>query len=164
MKRSIKQRLEQRKRRIERRLEHLPTHGQGTIDHELVDVRIAIEKAWEPFHGRAGERQVMVTCDAETEMLLKTDASLLYLLFTNLLDNAITYVDDGGWISVNAAVASDSLWIEIANTGCRLGPEQQSRVFERFWRADVARADTGTHAGLGLALTQANSDWEFVLY
>ena len=128
--------------------------GQQTIDYELIDLRLALETAWEPFRTRAGDRQVTVSLHCESEVFLQTDASLLHLVLRNLLDNAITYVDDGGWISIDSAIATDGLQIEIANSGCRITAEQKSRVFERFWRADVARTDTGTHAGLGLALCQ----------
>ena len=42
--------------------------------------------------------------------------------------------------------------ITIANTGCTLDQNEVAHVFERFWRADGARRDTGVHCGLGLAL------------
>jgi signal transduction histidine kinase len=48
----------------------------------------------------------------------------------------------------------DSLSISVANTGCRLSEEEARHVFERFWRGDAARTDTGVHCGLGLALVQ----------
>jgi signal transduction histidine kinase len=42
--------------------------------------------------------------------------------------------------------------ISVANTGCDLTPEELPRVFERFWRKESARSQTGLHAGLGLSL------------
>ena len=128
--------------------------GQRTAEFELVDIGLAIQRAAGPVRAQAEERQIVITRDHRTDILLKTDAGLLNLLLTNLLDNAITYVDDAGWISIDADATSDGLLVEIANSGCQLTTEQQSRVLERFWRADASRTETGRHAGLGLSLCQ----------
>lgn len=76
-----------------------------------------------------------------------SDAEMLRMVIGNLLDNAVTYVDDGGAIDVTLTRAA----LVIGNTGCALPAGAAARVFERFWRGDEARP-TGTHAGLGLAL------------
>jgi signal transduction histidine kinase len=86
-----------------------------------------------------GQRLVQVT--------RATDGDMLRLVVHNLLDNAASYVDDGGSIDVTLSETQ----LVIANSGCALAPDDAARVFERFWRGDAARA-TGTHAGLGLAL------------
>jgi signal transduction histidine kinase len=69
------------------------------------------------------------------------------MVIGNLLDNAISYVDDGGEVAVRLRGRR----LEIENTGCTLAPADAAHVFERFWRGDAARS-AGTHAGLGLAL------------
>ncbi|MEO7736255.1 MAG: ATP-binding protein [Kofleriaceae bacterium] len=81
------------------------------------------------------------------QVTIATDGDMLRLVVHNLLDNAVSYVDDGGTIEV--ALTEERL--VIANSGCTLPARDAARVFERFWRGDAARM-TGTHAGLGLAL------------
>lgn len=81
------------------------------------------------------------------QVTIATDGDMLRLVVHNLLDNAASYVDDGGTIEI--VLTEDRL--VIANSGCTLVADDAARVFARFWRGDAARA-TGTHAGLGLAL------------
>lgn len=95
---------------------------------------------------RADERAVSVTCELPL-VTATTDRDQLLLVIQNLLDNAVSYVDDRGAISVELSPGT----ITISNTGCALAPADIERVFERFWRGDAARS-AGTHAGLGLAL------------
>lgn len=87
-------------------------------------------------------------------LTVKADAGLLRQLFINLFSNAAAYADQNGLVSVEAADVRGWVEVTIANTGCTLQPEQAERVFDRFWRGDQARKGTGTHAGLGLALSK----------
>lgn len=128
--------------------------GRAAIDREIVDVAMVLEHGWQAFQKRAAQRRVNVTWEIASGTLLNTDANQFRMLLTNLFDNAVSYVDDRGNICIRAHVDRRGLQILVENTGCRLTSEQASRVFERFWRADTSRGETGTHAGLGLALCQ----------
>lgn len=95
-------------------------------------------------HARRAEQRKLVI---ETELAptkLDTDGEKLRVVVDNLIDNAVSYADEGGTIRV---VLGDTL--EISNTGCTL--ESVDRVFDRFWRGDQARS-AGAHGGIGLAL------------
>jgi two-component system sensor histidine kinase VicK len=76
------------------------------------------------------------------------------MVLSNLLENAVEYVNDMGTIHVGAKGSANGVEASIINTGCHLPPEDVPHVFERFWRGDKGRADTGVHYGLGLALVQ----------
>ena len=95
---------------------------------------------------RCAARKVTVTSRL-AQVTIATDGDMLRLVVHNLLDNAVSYVDDGGAIEV----ALTDEWLTISNSGCALPAGDAARVFDRFWRGDAARV-TGTHAGLGLAL------------
>jgi signal transduction histidine kinase len=128
--------------------------GAAAVDREIIDVSMLLEQVWQPFQPIAVQRRVEVEWDVERGTLLNTDANQFRVLLTNLFDNAISYVDGGGQVRVRAAVSPAGLEIRIENTGCRLASDQASLVFERFWRGDASRGETGRHAGLGLALCQ----------
>jgi signal transduction histidine kinase len=74
------------------------------------------------------------------------------MIVTNLLENASEYVNSGGSIEISASREGDRTVVRVMNTGCMLAPDQAERVFEPFWRADIARVTPVTHAGLGLAM------------
>jgi signal transduction histidine kinase len=61
---------------------------------------------------------------------------------------------EAGHIEVVAKQLGKSTELTITNTGCLLSQDDARHVFERFWRGDASRSDTGIHCGLGLALVQ----------
>ncbi|MGE0396351.1 MAG: ATP-binding protein [Kofleriaceae bacterium] len=98
---------------------------------------------------RAGERAL--TLDAQLEpATAAVDRDELRVIVANALDNAVSYASEGTTIRIATRSHADRVRIEIANA-TTLEAADASRVFDRFWRADPARA-AGAHAGLGLAL------------
>jgi signal transduction histidine kinase len=86
------------------------------------------------------------------------DADLLGRLLLNLLDNAIKHSPNGGTIQVRLSRRGGEFHVSVADQGPGIPPESRDRVFERFFRADEARArdESGntTGAGLGLAIAR----------
>jgi two-component system, OmpR family, sensor histidine kinase SenX3 len=74
---------------------------------------------------------------------------------TNLIGNAIAYSDDGTRVAVSVRHADDGL-VEVAVTDQGLGiePEEQERIFERFYRVDAARSRATGGTGLGLSIVK----------
>lgn len=71
-------------------------------------------------------------------------------VFGNLISNAVRYTPEGGEIKVRAGGGADGLWVEVADNGLGIDPEEFERIFERFYR--VKNADTRTIVGTGLGL------------
>jgi signal transduction histidine kinase len=78
------------------------------------------------------------------------DAARLGHALRNLLDNALTYTDRGGRITLAAAIDADAVVLSIADTGIGISPEHLPHVFEKFFRVPGQSRGTGT--GLGLAI------------
>jgi signal transduction histidine kinase len=76
------------------------------------------------------------------------------MILSNLFANAAEYADEGGRFEIAADRSPAAVTLRVANTGCRLSCGDAEHVFERFWRGDSSRSDTGIHSGLGLALVQ----------
>ncbi len=126
--------------------------GRVTIERRRVDVQRLLLNTWQPFAANAEDRHLSVSIGGPNRVVLATDEEQLRIVFSNLFDNAVEYADPHGSIRVECQMASQQLLLTVANSGCELNATQAERVFDRFWRADSARADTGLHAGLGLAL------------
>jgi signal transduction histidine kinase len=72
----------------------------------------------------------------------------------NLLTNALRHTPADGSVVVSARAAGNDLEVLVADTGEGLTDDARTRMFDRFWRADPARARNGGRAGLGLAIAQ----------
>jgi signal transduction histidine kinase len=103
-------------------------------------------------------RNVSLELDQPSESLYYGDEDMLRRMFLNLLDNAIKHTPPGGIVRVSLARQGRDYLIWVSDTGAGIPPEAQSHIFERFYRADKARARAeaanGGGAGLGLAISR----------
>jgi len=81
--------------------------------------------------------------------------SQLYRLVSNLIANAIQYTPPGGSVVVSLAAQDRSATITVKDTGIGIPAEEQSRIFERFYRVNSDRSRKTGGTGLGLAIAQA---------
>jgi signal transduction histidine kinase len=87
--------------------------------------------------------------------VLSADRRKLYLLFTNLLSNAVKFTAEGGRIQISVEVKTNEVWVSVADTGIGIPPEEQDRIFERFFQ--VERSLDRNYEGLGLGLSTSKS-------
>jgi signal transduction histidine kinase len=113
---------------------------------------------WQSLAATASARNVSVDWRPRGALYVESDRTCLKLILRNLLENAVTYVDSGGRITVESEKHSDGVRFAISNTGSQIGAVDASKVFDRFWRGSRAREGTGSHAGLGLAICQRLSE------
>src|SRR5207247_10531829 len=72
----------------------------------------------------------------------------------NLLSNALRYTDPGGSVQLRVRADRDHALLEVSDTGIGIAPEDQGRVFDRFWRSDRSRSRATGGAGIGLAVVR----------
>lgn len=105
--------------------------------------------------GRSKEIKVLVNDEISDTVFCSGDRTRLSQLLLNLLDNAIKYTQRGGEVTMNAVTKRviDDFVVEItiADNGPGIPEEFREKVFERFFRIDVARTRTGTGLGLPIA-------------
>ena len=84
------------------------------------------------------------------------DAERVHQVVANLLENAVRYSPRGGRVEVHARRCDNppGVTIEVLDEGPGIPETERGRVFERFYRADTARASSNGGAGLGLAIAQ----------
>ena len=90
----------------------------------------------------------------ETEVPVAADREGLRQVSGNLIDNAIKYTPGGGSVTVQLADVDDRVLLEVTDTGIGLSPDDQARVFERFYRVDRARSRDVGGTGLGLSIVK----------
>lgn len=82
------------------------------------------------------------------------DPERVHQVVANLLENAVRHSPHGGSVHVRARRSADSVTIEVLDEGPGIAAGDVDRVFERFYRADSARAASDGGAGLGLAIAR----------
>jgi signal transduction histidine kinase len=129
--------------------------GQLPLMREPVELYEPILNALDAIRPQADSREL--TLDARLPEQLPealVDASRLGQILRNLLRNAVTHTPPGGLINVHASADTRAVTIAVQDTGHGIEPEHLPHIFDRFYRADPARArDTGG-SGLGLAVVK----------
>jgi heavy metal sensor kinase len=128
--------------------------GQQALGREWLALDTLVEDVLTAMAPLAESRGVRLAHANGKEAAVEGDQTRLTQLLINLLDNAVKYTPAGGAVTV--AVRSEAPWavVEVADTGVGIAPEHLGRLFERFYRADPARARADGGAGLGLAISQ----------
>ncbi len=124
------------------------------MKREDVDLHsVALETA-ENLHDSAEKRGVKITVDGE-KTVVNGVRNLMYEIIYNLCDNAVKYNVDGGKINIRTYSDADgSAVVSVADTGIGIEPEQQGRVFERFYRVDKSHSKASGGTGLGLSIVK----------
>jgi signal transduction histidine kinase len=95
---------------------------------------------------------VPIRVDVDPDLEADGDPERVHQVVANLLENAVRFSPWG--VEVVARRATDGVQIEVLDHGPGIPPAEAERVFERFYRADVARSTSGGGAGLGLAIAR----------
>jgi signal transduction histidine kinase len=127
----------------------LPLRRQRT---NLGDLARASVDAVMPLAERSG---LSLSVAAPQGIHADVDPDRIRQVLRILLDNAIAYTASGGTIQVSAERQDARARIAVTDTGAGIAPEDQARVFDRFYRADRARARATGGTGLGLAIARA---------
>ncbi len=106
----------------------------------------------EPF---ANDKKIVFQSKFREEIKVMGDIPQLSRLFSNLLENALQYTPEEGRVSLDLYRQNRFAVISVRDTGIGIAPDQVSKVFDRFWRADKARTRREGGTGLGLAISEA---------
>ena len=126
--------------------------GAAALEAEPIDLRQVVRRVIggaEPLAERKGTR-IRVVGD-EQPVIAEADARRVERVLRNLVVNAVEH-GEGRDVVVRMAVAGGAVAVAVRDYGVGLKPGEATRVFNRFWRADPARARTTGGTGLGLSI------------
>lgn len=83
---------------------------------------------------------------------ISANEELLKQVWINLLDNAIKFTPEGHTVQVKVSESEDSVTVSVMNTGSEIPPEDQKKIFHKFYQADQSHATQGN--GVGLAVVK----------
>ena len=133
--------------------------GRVTIAIKPTDINAIITDLVNDRTMLASSRELTLTFIPDLNLVpALTDANLLNQAVSNLLTNAINYTPSGGSVTLSTHLveADGAHWvtIDIADTGVGISAEEQTRIFERFYRGTASRLTGAAGTGLGLAIAQ----------
>jgi signal transduction histidine kinase len=128
--------------------------GQLQLQRREVDLSEVITDVYRSQLPRARARQIDLRLDALQALPVYGDPDRLAQVFTNLVDNALTYTPSGGEVRLATRAANGSAEGIVTDTGPGIPEAELPRVFERFYRLEKSRArsEDGRGSGLGLAI------------
>lgn len=114
-----------------------------------------VESCVETAQPRASERNLRLSVNLPVGLPdVAGDRRRLAEVLDNLLQNAVQYTPAGGEILVTASPAGDDVVFTVSDTGIGIPQSDQPRIFERFYRVDVARSREVGGTGLGLSIAK----------
>ncbi|MDQ0707733.1 two-component system sensor histidine kinase SenX3 [Arthrobacter woluwensis] len=124
---------------------------QGTvvdINHVIAD---AVDRSKLPAESK---NITLVVGSAGTDARVFGDPDLLTTAFRNLIDNAIRYSPENTRVGIGIRSREGLIAVSVTDQGDGISPEDQERVFERFYRVDAARSRATGGTGLGLSIVK----------
>ncbi|MCC8244304.1 sensor histidine kinase [Saccharothrix luteola] len=119
-----------------------------------VEVDVVIDEAMGRSRLAAESAGIEIATDAPSGLDVEGDRTLLVTALSNLLDNAVAYSPPGSPVSVSRKLVDGFVEIAVTDRGIGIAEDQQTRVFERFYRVDKARSRATGGTGLGLAIVK----------
>ncbi|AIQ56338.1 sensor histidine kinase [Paenibacillus borealis] len=117
-----------------------------SLDEQIRRVIVALQPQW-------SARSISFELHLKA-VRLTADHDQFNQVWTNLLGNSIKFSRDGGVISVSIRQDNKNVTVRISDTGIGISPEDQKRIFERFFKADRSHSRKYSGSGMGLAIVK----------
>ncbi len=147
-----------------RRLEYLVSDllKLSRLEHDIPLEVDAIElvpfmhKIIDEFADTANQKKIKLSLESfDQQITVKADEELIHTVFENLIDNALKYTHENGFVTIQVFQSENNrVKIEVQDSGIGIEPKYHERIFQRFYRVDKARSRELGGTGLGLAIVK----------
>ena len=131
------------------------TRTSEDMNVETMDINSILElllKRLGPIAARAG---VKIIFESRRPVSAEVDEVKLTLALSNLVENAIKYNIEGGWVKVVLDADHQCFTVEVSDSGMGIPEESIEHIYERFYRVDKSHSREIGGTGLGLAITRS---------
>jgi signal transduction histidine kinase len=126
--------------------------GQINLDKELFNIKELSQDILYNYDIRAKEKNVRLLSEFQEHLpLVSADIRWIDRVVQNLLDNAIKYVNDGGFVKITIFSENDLLHFKVCNSGQAIKAEHLPNIFDRYFKSENRTAES---TGLGLAIVK----------
>lgn len=120
-----------------------------------VDVNMLVELIMRRLRPIAEKRDIELVYESIRPVTAAIDETKITLVITNLIENAIKYNKEHGWVKVTLDADHQYFSIEVADSGIGIPAESIEHIYERFYRVDKSHSREIDGTGLGLAITRS---------
>jgi signal transduction histidine kinase len=126
----------------------------GDMHIAAVNINELLELILKRLSPIANKQNIEIIYESFRPVVAEVDEVKLLLAISNLIENAIKYNIEDGWVRVSLNADHKYFFIKISDSGIGIPEEAQDSIFERFYRVDKARSRETGGTGLGLAITK----------
>jgi signal transduction histidine kinase len=130
--------------------------GELSINLQSIDPGQLLHEVANLYQVRAQKKNIALDLDTTAPLsTLEADPGRMTQVLTNILDNALRHTPKNGTVILSAKQVDNKIEFAIQDSGPGLSPEDITRIFERFYRADPSRQREDGGSGLGLAIAKS---------
>ena len=124
------------------------------LNIEVVNINELLELILKRLRPIAAKKNIELTLESYRPVNAEIDETKLVLALTNLVENAIKYNVEDGWVRVSLNADHKYFYVMVADSGMGIPEDSIDHVFERFYRVDKSRSNQVGGTGLGLAIVK----------
>jgi two-component system sensor histidine kinase SenX3 len=121
---------------------------------EIVDLNDVLAEAIDRNEQLAASRKIRLVSEQAPQLEVFGNKEMLITAVKNLVENAISYSEPGTSVGIGCSAKESIAEITVTDSGAGISPENQQRIFERFYRADPSRSRETGGTGLGLSIVK----------
>lgn len=128
--------------------------GKSDLNISQFNINEMVETTLKRLRPIAAAKNIEVVFESFRPVIADVDDMKLSIVISNLVENAIKYNVNDGWVRVSLNADHQYFYLKVSDSGIGISEEDQEKVFERFFRVDKARSRETGGTGLGLAITR----------
>lgn len=125
------------------------------LNIDTVNINELLELILKRLRPIAARRNIELVLESYRPVNAEIDETKLTLAISNLVENAIKYNTDGGWVRVSLNADHKYFYVTVADSGMGIPEDSIDHIFERFYRVDKSHSTEIEGTGLGLAITRS---------
>ena len=129
--------------------------GSTELDRDVIDLAELVDSAADAIRPLLAGRVLQVDFDAHGPVEVLGDRGQLERVLINLLSNAVKFTEDGGRVTCRTELRDSEAALVVSDSGIGIPVEEQSGLFERFYRSSTAQSRAIQGTGLGLSIVAA---------
>ena len=129
--------------------------GRQAFEIKAVSLATVVQSCIDRHRDNAGAKQITLECEPRRDAVhVRADAEGVRQILDNLIDNAIKYTPERGRVTIRWHVEEPMGVVQVQDSGIGIAAKDEPRIFERFFRVDVARSRELGGTGLGLSIVK----------